>query len=114
MRNRRQRELIGRAFASALLAHDAALDEHHDCASFVFVFGQAISSRRRQRLTLFEVLPISCFHVAHHVAHASLLLGKSSGADTDGDEGSNNQSFHVSSDSDPTRPFSNLPIRDWT
>src|SRR6267142_2441269 len=83
------------SFASALLAHDAALDEHHHRATFLFVVAQAISSGCRQRLTFFEGLAVSCFHIVHHVAHAPLLLGDSGASDTDGYDDSNNQGVHV-------------------
>jgi hypothetical protein len=67
---------------SALLAHDAAFDEHHDRPAFYFVVAQAISSGCGKGLTLVEGLPVFCFHVGHHVAHAS-LLGESSAGDAD-------------------------------
>jgi hypothetical protein len=47
--------------ASALLAHDAALDEHHDQAAFLFVVAQAISPGSRKGLTLVEGLPYLAF-----------------------------------------------------
>src|SRR5215510_2995743 len=82
------------AVASLLLTHDAALDEHHDQPAFRFVVAQAVSSGSRKGLTLIEGLPVSRFHVVHHVAHAP-LLGNSGAADTHCDEGSNNQGVHA-------------------
>src|SRR5262245_25282045 len=89
---------------SALPPHDAALDEHHDCLilATLAVGAQAISSGCRKGLTLIEGLPVSRFHVVHHVAHASLwtlasgLLGESGAGDADRDDGRNgdNQSAH--------------------
>jgi hypothetical protein len=76
--------------ASLLLTHDAAFDEHHDQSALLFAVAQAISSGGRKGLTLIEGLPVSRLHVVHHIAYAPLLLGKSSGADPDGDEDGNN------------------------
>src|SRR5262245_27440074 len=81
--------------ASAQLTYDAAFDEHHDCTTFVFVIGQAISSGCCQRLELLEGLTVSRFHFDHHVAHAPPLLGESGAADTNGDEEDNNQGVHA-------------------
>jgi hypothetical protein len=83
------------AVASLLLAHDTAFDEHHDQPAFLLAVAQAISSGSRKGLTLIEGLPVSRLHVVHHVAHASLLLGKSGAADADGDEDGNNQGVHA-------------------
>jgi hypothetical protein len=80
--------------ASVLLAHDAAFDEHHDQPALLFVVAQAISPGCRKGLTLLEGLPVSHLHVIHHVPHAPLLRDSRT-ADTDGDEDSNNQAFHV-------------------
>jgi hypothetical protein len=89
------RALMG--VTSALPAHDAALDEHHHAAAFIFVVAQAISAGHCQRLTFFERLAVSCSHIVHHVAHAPLLLGDSRAADTEDYQDSNNQGVHMSS-----------------
>jgi hypothetical protein len=83
------------AAASLLLTHDAAFDEHHDQPTFLFAVAQAISSGSRKGLTLIEGLPVSRFHVVHHVAHAPLLLGDSGASETDGYEDSNSYGFHA-------------------
>src|SRR5262245_6845372 len=92
---------------SALFAHDAALDEHHDQPAFIFAVAQAISSGRRKSLTLLEGLPVSHLHVVHHVAHASLLLCESGGGCAERGEGRNddNQSTHEVSPLHGTRRF---------
>jgi hypothetical protein len=76
--------------ASVLPPHDAALDEHHDCViiATLAVGAQAISSGCRKGLTLIEGLPVSRFHVVHHLAHAPFwLLGESRAGDADHGKG---------------------------
>jgi hypothetical protein len=80
--------------ASALLAHDAAFDEHHDSATVDFIVAQAISPRCRQRLAFFEGLAVFGFHIVHHVSHGSLLCD-SDAADADGDERGDKDGFHM-------------------
>src|SRR5262249_49168597 len=82
------------AAMSALPTHDAAFDEHHDESTVGFVVAQAVSSGCRQRLTLFEGLPVSCSHVVHHLAHTSRLLSESGAADAYCDDNSSSQSMH--------------------
>src|SRR6516165_6773176 len=78
---------------SALLTEDAALDKHHDRPGVAFLVTQAITSGCRKGLTLLVGLPISRFHVIHHVAPVS-LFGASNTSDTDDDEHGNCQCAH--------------------
>src|SRR5262249_20334245 len=76
-------ERRGESRTSALLAHDAAFDEHHDQAPVLLIVAEAISAGHCQRLTLFEGLAVSCFHIVHHVPHVP-VLSDSGAADSNG------------------------------